>query len=371
MVSCDNLNRFLTGAGVTFFTGVPDSCFEPWVDYLLDTRPEDHVIATNEGEALAIAAGYNLATGKPAGVYLQNAGLGNLINPLTSIVDEYVYNVPVLLMISWRGKPGDQDEPQHRRMGENTTSLLEMLRIPYSIFDATRMEKLMADVVEAHITGKPYALILRKGDIDQYPTHKPSQDGRRITRWEAMESIAKFYGKDALFFATTGKTSRELYLFRDMSDRDHSRDFLNVGGMGWVSSIAFGFSLRSSKRIVILDGDGSTLMHMGNLATIGHYQPANITHFILDNNAHDSVGDLATVSDTVDFGRIAEAVGYRNSSTVTSSKELQLMLPTLHEQKGPTLVTVKVKKGAPPGLPRPMLTPQERKALFTANLHVH
>jgi phosphonopyruvate decarboxylase len=365
VVDCQTLDALLAKAGVTFFTGVPDSCFKPWIEYLLKTRPDDHVIATNEGEALAIAAGYNLATGRPAGVYLQNAGLGNLLDPLTSIVDEYVYRIPVLLMVSWRGKPGEPDEPQHKRMGEATIPLLEMLRIPYAIFHETTLrETIETKLVNASRTGRPFALILRDGDIEKFTAAEHPRDTARLTRQEAIRSIAKFYGNNTIFFATTGKTSRELYLFRDTTDQDHSKDFLNVGGMGWVASIAFGFSRKSTKRIVILDGDGSVLMHMGNLATIGHYKPPNILHFILDNNAHDSVGGLATVSETVNFGRVGEAVGYRQSFKVTTLEELERTLLLLSDQKGPSLITVNVKRGAQADLPRPSLTPQQRKTLF-------
>jgi len=369
MVDCQTLDSYLIRAGVSFFTGVPDSCFKPWVDYISITRKEDHVIATNEGEALAVAAGYNLATGKTAGVYLQNSGLGNLLNPLTSVIDEFVYNIPVLLMISWRGRPDQTDEPQHKRMGQNTTLLLDMLDVAYSIVGQRDLQSvILTDAAQAHKRGRPYALLFQKGDIEAYPEKKESsREESQLTRWDAILAVAQFFGKGAVFFATTGKASRELYLWRDLSDRDHSRDFLNVGGMGWVSSIAFGFALRSRKRIVILDGDASILMHMGNLATVGHYKPANVIHFILDNNAHDSVGGLSTVSRTVDFAKIAEAVGYRRSATVSTEKELRDELSRLDET-GPSLVSVRIKKGARPDLPRPLLTPLERKTLFLTGL---
>ncbi|MGA3108250.1 MAG: thiamine pyrophosphate-dependent enzyme [Candidatus Bathyarchaeia archaeon] len=174
--------------------------------------------------------------------------------------------------------------------------------------------------------GRPFALILRDGDIEEFTAAEPPRDAVELTRQEAIQSIAKFYGNDAVFFATTGKTSRELYQFRDLTDQDHSKDFLNVGGMGWVDSIAFGFSRKSTKCVVVLDGDGSVLMHMGNLATIGHYKPPNILHFILDNNAHDSVGGLATVSESVDFCRVSEAVGYRRGFKVATVEELERTL---------------------------------------------
>jgi phosphonopyruvate decarboxylase len=374
VVNCENLDAYLSKGGVEFFTGVPDSCFVPWINFLTHNRNRDHVISTNEGEALSIAAGYNLATGRVAGVYLQNSGLGNLINPLTSIADKYVYQIPILLMISWRGKPGRPDEPQHKRMGENTTRLLELIDIKYGVYEKGHEQTLfneMEDVLSKHDS---YALIFGKGDIDPYPVKQVAkkeskeEDSPGLTRWDAIVSIAKFFDRGTIFFSTTGKISRELYHWRDLSGGDHSLDFLNVGGMGWVSSIALGFSLRSKKRVVILDGDGSLLMHMGNMATIGHYKSPNIVHFVLDNRSHESIGGLSTVSNTVNFAKIAAAVGYRSSATVSSEDELQNELTRLSDNPGPSLISIRVKMGSKPGLPRPSLTPDQRKQLLLKRL---
>jgi phosphonopyruvate decarboxylase len=372
MVNCRTLDSYLTEVGIGLFTGVPDSCFVPWVNYLLKTRKPDHIISTNEGEALSIAAGYNLSTGKTACVYLQNSGLGSLLNPLTSVTDRYVYKIPVLLMISWRGKPGEVDEPQHKRMGQITAAFLESIDVPYHVYnnDGDLRKALLNEFKNVAGHGGSYALLFSRGDIQPYPdasetTVALSNGSRsRLTRWDAVVSIAEYFGKDAVFFATTGKTSRELYFWRDLTEGDHSVDFLNVGGMGWVSALAFGFSLRTKKRVIVLDGDGSILMHMGNMATIGHYRPTNIIHFILDNKSHDSVGGPSTVSETVDFSKAAEAVGYRRSAIVSTKESLHEELARLKDEAGPILVTVRIEKGARPDLPRPSLTPQERKALF-------
>ena len=375
MVRCEDLDAYFHRLGIEFFTGVPDNCFKPWVNYITSTRNRDHIISTNEGEALSIAAGYHLATGKVAGVYLQNSGLGNLINPLTSIIDEYVYKIPVLLMISWRGKPGKPDEPQHKRMGENTTHFLEAMGIKYQIYDDNDLEHIiLGEMNELVCAGHPYALLFEKGDIEssaKYETQPHAEESiteSELTRWDALVQIAQFFPKDVVFFSTTGMTSRELYAWRDMTGGDHSRDFLNVGGMGWVSSLAFGFSLRSDKRVVIFDGDGSLLMHMGSMATIGHYMPRNITHVVFDNGSHDTVGGLPTVSATVDFARVAAAVGYQNSATVSSQQELREELMKLSASKQPSLLSVRVRKGARSGTPRPTLSPLERKNLFVDKL---
>jgi phosphonopyruvate decarboxylase len=368
MVDCKTLDEQFRNVGVQFFTGVPDSCFKPWVNYLLENRPADHLTATVEGEALAIAAGYSLATGKTAGVYLQNSGLGNLINPLTSIVDPLVYGMPALLMISWRAKPGCPDEPQHTRMGENLPNILTTLGVPFAIFSDETLEDALTKGFEmACASGQSFALLMRNGDIDDYPDPPNSEKMEEVgelTRWDAIVAITEFFGKNAVYFSTTGKTSRELYLLRDETGGDHSLDFLNVGGMGYVSSLALGFSIRSRKRAVILDGDGSVLMHMGTLATIGHYAPPRILHFTLDNNAHDSVGGSKTVSDTVNFELLGRAVGYKRTASVDSRRSLEKELRKLKDHEGPALIRVKVKKGSKENLPRPSLSPPERKKLF-------
>jgi phosphonopyruvate decarboxylase len=372
LIDCKSLDQQFRRVGVEFFTGVPDSCFLPWINYLIENRSTGHITATNEGEALSIAAGYSLATGKTAGVYLQNSGLGNLINPLTSIIDPLVYGVPVLLLISWRAKPGYPDEPQHRRMGENMPALLETLGVPFALFDKDRLGDILSqDFKAARAKGQSFALLMQRGDIDEYPDQPnglQSEVENELTRWDAIVAVTEFFGRNAVYFSTTGKTSRELYLLRDETGGDHSLDFLNVGGMGFVSSLALGFSLHSEKRVVVLDGDGSVLMHMGALATIGHYNPPNLLHFILDNNAHDSVGGSKTVSETVDFELLGKAAGYKRSARVNSRSSLQDELGMLETHEGPALILVKIRKGSRENLPRPSISPLERKNLFLNKL---
>jgi len=372
LIDCKSLDQQFRNVGVEFFTGVPDSCFQPWINYLLQNRSTDHITATNEGEALSIAAGYSVATGMTAGVYLQNSGLGNLINPLTSIIDPLVYGVPVLLLISWRAKPGHPDEPQHTRMGESMPALLETLGVPFALFDKDRLGDILSqDFKAARAKGKSFALLMQKGDIDEYPDQPNglrAEADSELTRWDAIVAVTHFFGLNAVYFSTTGKTSRELYLLRDEAGGDHSLDFLNVGGMGYVSSLALGYSLHSRKRVVVLDGDGSVLMHMGALATIGHYAPANLLHFILDNNAHDSVGGSKTVSETVNFELLGKAVGYKRSARVNSRSSLQDELAMLQTHEGPALIWVKIRKGSRENLPRPSMSPLERKNLFLSKL---
>lgn len=260
-------------------------------------------------------------------------------------------------------------------MGENTTSLLELMNIPYHIYQEDHQLPPLADIKQVLRAGRPYAIVLGAGDIephaDESEAHNATdEEGSGLMRWDVIVTVTKLFGSDAIYFSTTGQTSRELYLWRDTTGGDHSLDFLNVGGMGWVSSVAFGFSLRSDKHVVVLDGDGSILMHMGNMATIGHYKPPNLIHIILDNRSHESVGGLSTVSDTVDFAKVATAVGYRNSTTVSSSEALRKELMMARDKPKPSLITVRIRKGTKPDLPRPTLTPLERKQLLFKHLAI-
>ncbi len=277
-------------------------------------------------------------------------------------------------MISWRGKPNQKDEPQHKRMGKMTTKLLKDMGIQYYVYknEAGLNRALRHKFKPIARGGGSYAILFTKGDIESYHDNEPAPtevaDDPKLTRWEAVSLIAESFAKDAIFFSTTGKTSRELYVVRELTDHDHSLDFLNVGGMGWVSGLGLGFALESRRCLVILDGDGSALMHLGNLATIGHYKPQTIIHFILDNQSHDSIGGLKTVSATVDFPKLAIALGYRRSVAVATLDDLRKELVSLKNEIGPVLVSVRVRKGARPDLPRPSLSPLQRKALLQQRL---
>lgn len=361
--------NLLVKEGFSFFTGVPCSIFKDFLACLNSTAGINHFAATSEGEACAIAAGSYLASKSIPVVYMQNSGLGNSINPLTSLMDKSVYGMPALLLISWRGKPGLKDEPEHTKMGEIITKLLETLNIPYGVLppdakEAARQIKIAKEYLRKN--NLPYAIIVGKGTFAPYECPiKNKKDKYFLTREEAIGIIGDYLRGGEAVVSTTGKTSRELFEYRKTRGFDHEKDFYMVGSMGCLAGIALGMAFKKpKKKIIVLDGDGALLMKMGTLATIGHYAPRRFCHFVFDNNAYDSTGGQQTVSDTVEIGKVALACGYKEAKIISTRQGLINCLRQLKNQPGPSMVVVKVRKGARKDLGRPTLTPQENKIAF-------
>ena len=373
----------LKAAGVEFFAGVPDSLLKSFCAYVTDTCGENHVIAANEGGAVGLAAGYYLATGKPALVYMQNSGQGNAVNPLASLADPDVYSIPMVLLVGWRGEPGVKDEPQHVKQGKVTISLFETLGIPTEILpddesDALDMTRRMVE--RAKTESRPVALIVRKGLFAQYTLQNKRRDISDLKREVAIEMILRALPEDAVVVSTTGMISREVYETRERLGQGHERDFLTVGSMGHAIMIALGIAkARPEQQVVCLDGDGAALMHMGNMAIAGQARCGNLTHIVLNNAAHDSVGGQPTVGNDIDLMTIVEAVGYE---VIYSDLGLPLMSPEKARLASklkqiswsgghgnlPAFFEVKVKKGARKDLGRPKEPPQVNKALFMKTL---
>jgi phosphonopyruvate decarboxylase len=354
---------------LTFFSGVPDSTFKGWMSFLSEAhgRKLTHLIACNECEAVALAAGYHLVTGKIGTVYLQNSGEGKTVNPLTSLCDREVYSIPLIMMIGWRGQPGQRDEPQHRKMGRITLPLLDVLEIPHFLLpgDQVKAEKTVAQAKEIAASSRaPVALIIREDVIDDLSPDSAALPVREMSREEAIQTVVDILESNAVIVSTTGKTSRELFEYR-LSRGDTPRDFYTVGSMGCAASIAHAIAMTLPDRSVyIFDGDGALLMQLGSLATIGHYGPPNLRHIVFDNAAHDSTGGQPTVSPTVDFAAVARACGYHSAVTAETRRELKKIFADLRKQCGPAMVVVKVKKGSRKSLGRPTATPIENKERF-------
>lgn len=354
--------------GFSFFSGVPDSLLKDLCAYITDHVPStDHVINANEGSAVALAAGYHLATGSTPVVYLQNSGTGNAVNPLLSLADPAVYAVPMLLLIGWRGEPGAKDEPQHITQGRIQEGLLRAIELPYRILgaDTAEIDEVIADVAtEMRRDPRPHALLIRKGTFAEYRL-----DGRGIelpmTRASAIEILLAHLDPGALLVSTTGMTSREVFAFRERHGQDHDHDFLTVGSMGHASQIALGIAQRHGDRTVwCVDGDGALIMHMGSLAIIGTQAPPNLRHVVINNGAHDSVGGQPTAGLEIDISGIARACGYRVVASVSSADDLRAALADMREVMGPTLLEVKVASQARTEAGRPTTTPIENKAAF-------
>lgn len=356
--------------GIDFFAGVPDSLLKNICAYIADHKDEQHnIITANEGGAIALAAGYHLATGKIGVVYMQNSGEGNIINPLASLTDKEVYNIPVLLLIGWRGKPGVHDEPQHVKQGKVTTGLLNVMGVNYDVLSqdeekaAKQIEKAIA-VMKA--TNEVYALVIEKGTFEDYKLQNVEENDLEMTREEAIQTVAASLGKKDVIVSTTGMISRELFETRTAWKQGHERDFLTVGSMGHASQIALGIAMeKADRKVWCFDGDGASIMHMGNMAIVASKHPKNYVHVVFNNGAHDSVGGQPTVGLKIDLPSVAKSVGYKETYSVDNMGKLKSILPSIAKAEGPVFLQVCVKKGNRKDLGRPTTTPiQNKEALM-------
>lgn len=352
-----------------FFTGVPDSQLKPLCNYLMDTYgiSDKHIIAANEGNAVALAAGYHLATGKTPVVYMQNSGIGNIINPVASLMNDKVYGIPCVFIVGWRGEPGIHDEPQHIYQGEVTVKLLEDMDIrTFIIGKDTTEEELnakMAEFKELLEIGKQVAFVVRKGALECDAKVK-YENSNTMVREDIIRHITCITGEDVIV-STTGKASRELFEIREANGQPHGSDFLTVGSMGHSSSIALGIALKKpEKKVWIIDGDGAALMHLGGMAVLGANAPKNVVHIVINNSAHETVGGMPTVAEKLDLIKIAEGCGYPKAICVDSFEALDKALKEAKANDNLSLIEVKCSIGAREDLGRPTTTAMENKVNF-------
>ena len=356
--------------GSDFYTGVPDSQLKELCNYLMDRYgidPGHHVIAANEGNCTALAAGYHLATGKIPVVYMQNSGEGNIINPVASLLNDKVYAIPMIFIIGWRGEPGVHDEPQHIYQGEVTLKLLEDMDIKAFVIgtDTTdeEVEEIMNEFRTILESGKDVAFVIRKGALTDAPKVDYKNDNLMI-REEIIEHIVKYSGEDPIV-STTGKASRELFEIREGNGQSHKYDFLTVGSMGHASSIALGVAInKPDTKIWCVDGDGAALMHMGSMAVIGNVHPRNLIHIVINNGAHETVGGMPTVAGGINLTAIADACGYPNVVSVSDPDSLDKALENAKNNDGLSFIEVMSSIGARADLGRPTTTALENKQNF-------
>ncbi|MCB1760065.1 MAG: phosphonopyruvate decarboxylase [Gammaproteobacteria bacterium] len=367
MISAEKFVDAVRGQGFGLWIGVPCSYLKPFINYVIDDPSQRYIAAANEGDAVAIAAGAQLGGVRSIAMF-QNSGLGNAVNPLTSLT--HSFRIPLLLIVTLRGEPGGvPDEPQHELMGEITTAMLELMQIPWEYFPD--QESGIADCLQravAHMqeSGTPYALVMRKGSVapcslrSQPQIKAPSAPAKAIPvgtpserRSAYLRAVQAAAGEEALIIATTGYTGRELYALADRPNQLYM-----VGSMGCASSFGLGLALvRPERRVLVLDGDGAALMRMGAMSTIGYQRPDNLTHILLDNGCHESTGGQATVSRSVDFCAIATACGYPQSYRVDSAEALARRLRD--RPGGLFFIHAPMVQGVPEDLPRPTITPVE------------
>ncbi len=362
--------------GSDFYTGVPDSQLKALCNYLMDRYgidPQHHIIAANEGNCTALAAGYYLSTGRVAVVYMQNSGEGNIINPVASLMNEKVYAIPVIFVIGWRGEPGTHDEPQHVYQGEVTVKLLEDMGIETFIIDKeTTEEELIIKMEEFRsilATGKDVAFLICKDALTDAPKVE-YENSNSMLREEIIQHIVKVSGEDPII-STTGKASRELFETRVANGQSHKYDFLTVGSMGHSSSIALGVALnKPEQKIWCIDGDGAVLMHMGAMAVVGVNAPKNLVHIVINNGAHETVGGMPTVAGTIDLVKIAIACGYPNAVSVDMFEDLDRELENAKTRNELSFIEAKCSIGARGDLGRPTTTTLENKQNFMDYLKI-
>lgn len=377
MIEAASVVDHLRGLGYSQFAGVPCSFFTSFLNYVINDRRLDYVGATSEGEAVGITMGAALA-GRKTVTMCQNSGLGNMVNPLTSL--NYPFRIPTLLIVTWRGQPGVKDEPQHEQMGRIMHGMLDTMEIPWAPFPHEESE-IAATMQQAEEnmarTQRPFALVMQKDTIAPHELSgrkKPARvqtdvrenftGGEMLTRTEALALILETMNGDEAIIATTGKTGRELFTVADRPNHLYV-----VGGMGTASAIGFGVAHSLPKQpVVVIDGDGAALMKMGSLATVGFYQPENFLHIILDNEAHDSTGGQQTSSAVVRFARVAAAANYRSAFAVDRREDIADAIRELRARRGPSLLHVKIRPGSPEKLGRPTVKPHEVKERFSAFL---
>ena len=363
----------LKNQGIDFFAGVPDSLLKNVCAYIADHVDAQHnIITANEGGAVGLAAGYHLATGKIGCVYMQNSGEGNVINPLASLTDKEVYNIPVLLLIGWRGRPGVHDEPQHIKQGKITTGMLNIMGINYEVLskdEEVAAKQIVKAISNIKTTGEAFALVVEKDTFDTYVLQNVVNNELTLSREEAIQAVTETLTDDDIVVSTTGMISRELFEYREKMRKGHGNDFLTVGSMGHASQIALGIALQKpDRKIFCYEGDGAVLMHLGSMVITASKHPENFYHIVFNNGAHDSVGGQPTVALDIDLTAIAKAVGYLSVCSVDNLADLKDVLHDFKKKPAPALLEIKVKKGNRKDLGRPTTTPIENKEALMKTL---
>ena len=354
MFFIEDLLNILKKNKIDFFTGVPDSILKTLSTKL--QKNKNHLIASNEGSAISIATGYHLSSKKIPCVYMQNSGLGNAINPLLSIAHKKVYSIPMLLIIGWRGSPGSKDEPQHEVTGKITRKLLKTLDIDFCVVDNARDFKLLNKlIIKSRKNSKPIACLIKNNSLKLKSKPKDQVDNKRsLFRYDIIKKLIQLIDKNTYIISTTGYTSRELNQLRKLENLKKGKDFYMIGGMGHSASVSLGFSLfKKKEKILCLDGDGSMLMHMGSLATVGVYGRNNFKHILFNNNSHESVGGQKTNSEKINFKNLSSSIGYKKYMCIDNKINLERKIIKFLRSRGPTFLEIKTKIGTLKNLKRP------------------
>tara|TARA_B100001250_G_scaffold401979_1_gene414512 strand:- start:35 stop:1171 length:1137 start_codon:yes stop_codon:yes gene_type:complete len=372
-----NFVKAIKNNKINFVTGVPDSLLKNLTNCISDNLKKNHIISTNEGSALALAIGHYLATKSPGIVYMQNSGLGNIINPVTSLAHPYVYGIPVILLVGWRGEllsenKQVEDEPQHKKQGQITIKQLKLLDIPIKIINKrTKNIKLILNNLKKLSIKKqtPVAIVVRKNTFAKYNQKKIKKIKQNaLYREEIINEIVSLSSNKQIILSTTGMASRELFEIREKKNQKTFKDFLTVGGMGHVSQIAAGVAMnKKNKKIICIDGDGSLLMHMGSLGISSKLK--NIIHILINNKSHDSVGGQPTLGEFIDFTKISKACGYKSNILIKNKKKIRSTIKKALKNKNNSFLQINCEKGYRNNLGRPDKNIKKRKDLFIKHLN--
>ena len=372
MISPERFYRHLSGCGIDFFTGVPDSLLRNLLYYFINhANQSNHCITGNEAHAIALATGYHLKTGKLPLVYMQNSGLGNAINPLTSLTDPQMFSIPMILMIGWRGAAGRQDEPQHKKMGSVTEGILQVLQIPVftlSPDEQPAMEIITRAVADAKTKQQPVAVLVA-GDIFEEVSQPKIADSYMLSRERVLQQLLTQLTGDEVVVCTTGKTGREFDMLNRKSGNRHIKQFLSTGSMGLANHVALGISLNHSGRVIMLDGDGALLMHLGTLALTGNRAPSSFIHILFNNGCHESVGGHPTLGFSINFGDIARACGYKSVFCITNDEMLNEWLTHGLPIQEKQFVEIRIRPGSRADLSRPSGLPRDWKSELMKQLN--
>ncbi len=357
MVNQQYLFESLKKMGVDFFAGVPDSLLNNFCLYMVQNIPDgQHVMAANEGNAIAIAAGHYMATGSIPVVYMQNSGIGNATNPLLSLTHDCVYGIPMILVIGWRGDPAISDHAQHKKQGELTPVLMKDMDIPYEILDSdeTVVDKFAWAVAKAKEISSPVALIAKKAILTEKVKKQEYPESKLMNREEAVSAVVDVLGNDAIYLGTTGRATREVHEQLKAHNVGEGHEFQNVGSMGHVSSVGLGIALaKPDQKVVVFDGDAAAVMHLGALATNCRYKAGNMIHIVLNNGVNESVGGQPSAGYVVNLTEIADACGYRTPGhTVETKEELQAILMDNKKEEMPLFIEVHVRQGIRSDMPK-------------------
>ena len=373
MVNLKELFEALNEMGVDFFTGVPDSLLNDFCLYMVKNISDgQHVMAANEGNAIAIAAGHYMATGNIPVVYMQNSGIGNATNPLLSLTHNCVYGIPMILVIGWRGDPAISDHVQHKKQGELTPVLMKDMDIPYEILDDenTVIEKFRKAVNRAREISSPVALIAKKAILAEKEKKQLYPESILMNREEAVSAVVEILGGDAIYLGTTGRATREVHEQLEAHNIGKGHEFQNVGSMGHVSSVGLGIALaKPAQKVVVFDGDAAVVMHMGALATICRYKADNMIHIVLNNGVNESVGGQPSAGYVVNMTEIAAACGYRTPGhPVETKEELQYIVKNFQKDEMPLFLDVHVRQGIRSDMPKLNIDHKTQKRALMENL---